>query len=430
MKNAMKSVVVSILTFEASLLLRRARPKIIAVTGNVGKTSTKDAIYHVLKGKVKSRKSEKSYNSEIGVPLSVLGLENAWSNPWLWIKNIIDGFFIALFPGKYPEVLILEMGVDRPGDMRRLTAWLKPDVVVLTRLPDVPVHVEYFDSPEAVVAEKLILVEALKKDGVLVYNLDDEQIRQAAGNVRNRAVSYGRYSEAEFKVSEDDVVYENGLPKGLMFKITSPKSEGDFLLDGVVGTAHLYTFAAAAAVGDLFDIEVKDVAYMLRDFVPPPGRMRLIAGVKETMIIDDTYNSSPVAVERALSSLLEIRGFARKVAILGDMLELGRFSIEEHKKAGRQAAECADILITIGVRARGIAEGALQAGMSEKDIIQYETSEGAAKELDSLIKPGDLILVKGSQGRRMERIVEEIMKDPDVAPKLLVRQGQAWKGIS
>ncbi len=426
----MKSVVVSILTFEASLLLRRAKPKIVAVTGNVGKTSTKDAIYHVLKGKVKARKSEKSYNSEIGVPLSVLGLENAWSNPWLWIKNIIDGFFIALFPGKYPEVLILEMGVDRPGDMKSLTCWLRPDVVVLTRLPDVPVHVEYFASPEAVVAEKLILVDALKKDGVLVYNLDDEKIRQAAGEIRHRSVSYGRYSNAEFKVSEDDVVYENGLPKGLMFKITTPKSEGDFILDGVVGTSHLYTFAAAAAVGDLFDIEVKDVAYMLRDFMSPPGRMRLMAGVKETMIIDDTYNSSPVAVERALSSLLEIRGFARKVAILGDMLELGRFSIEEHKIAGRQAAECADILITIGVRARGIAEGALEGGMNEKDILQYETSEGAAKELDSLIKPGDLILVKGSQGRRMERIVEEIMKEPDNAPKLLVRQSQAWKGIS
>lgn len=430
MKTAMKSVVVSILTFEASLLLRRARPKIVAVTGNVGKTSTKDAIYHVLKGKVRSRKSEKSYNSEIGVPLSVLGLENAWSNPWLWIKNIIDGFFIALFPGKYPEVLILEMGVDRPGDMKRLTAWLRPDVVVLTRLPDVPVHVEYFDSPEAVVAEKLILVDALKSDGVLVYNLDDEKIRQAAENVRHRAISYGRYSEAEFKVSDDDVVYEDGLPKGLMFRITTPKSEGDFLLDGVVGTSHLYTFAAAAAVGDLFDIEVKDAALALRDFMPPPGRMRLVAGVKETMIIDDTYNSSPVAVERALSSLLEVKGFARKVAILGDMLELGRFSIEEHKKAGRQAAECADLLITIGVRARSIAEGALEAGMSEKNIIQYETSEGAAKELDSLIKPGDLILVKGSQGRRMERIVEEIMKEPEAADKLLVRQSQAWKGIS
>lgn len=430
MKNAMKSVVVSILTFEASLLLKRAKPKIVAVTGNVGKTSTKDAVYHVLKGKVRSRKSEKSYNSEIGVPLSVLGLENAWSNPWLWIKNIVDGFFIALFPGKYPEVLILEMGVDRPGDMKRLTSWLKPDVVVLTRLPDVPVHVEYFDSPEAVVAEKLILVDALKNDGVLVYNLDDEKVRQAAGEIRHRGISYARYSEADFKVSQDEVVYENGQPKGLAFKITSAKGEGDFYLEGAVGTAHLYNFAAAAAVGDIFEIEVSEAAAALRDFIPPPGRMRLIEGVKDTMIIDDTYNSSPVAVERALSSLLEIKGFSRKIAVLGDMLELGRYSIEEHKRVGRQAAECADVLITVGVRARSIAEGALEAGMSEKNIIQYEESGIAAKEIEVMIKPGDLILIKGSQGRRMERIVEEIMKEPEAAEKLLVRQSQAWKGIS
>lgn len=430
MKNALKSVVVSILTFEASLLLKRAKPKIVAVTGNVGKTSTKDAIYHVLKGKVRSRKSEKSYNSEIGVPLSVLGLENAWSNPILWLKNIIDGMFIALFPGKYPEVLILEMGVDRPGDMKRLTSWLKPDVVVLTRLPDVPVHVEYFDSPEAVVAEKLTLVEALKNDGVLVYNIDDEKIRQAAMEVRHRSVSYARYAEADFKVGEDEVVYENGQPKGLAFKVTSAKGESDFFLDGAVGTGHLYNFAAAAAVGDLFDIEINEVASVLRDFIPPPGRMRLIPGIKDTMIIDDTYNSSPVAVERALSSLHEMKGFARKIAILGDMLELGRYSINEHKRVGMQAAECADILVTIGVRARGIAEGALEAGMSEKNILQYEESKTAAKEMDSLVKPGDLILVKGSQGRRMERIVEEIMEEPEAAEKLLVRQGQAWKGIS
>lgn len=430
MKNALKSVVVSILTFEASLLLKRARPRIVAITGNVGKTSTKDAIYHVLKGKVRSRKSEKSYNSEIGVPLSVLGLENAWSNPLLWIKNIVDGLFIALFPGQYPEVLILEMGVDRPGDMKRLTAWLKPDVVVLTRLPDVPVHVEYFDSPEAVVAEKLILVDALTEDGVLVYNQDDEKVRQAAGEIRHRGISYGRYSEADFKVSQDEVVYEHGQPKGLEFKITSAKGEGDFYLAGAVGTGHLYNFAAAAAVGDIFEIEVSEAAEALRDFIPPPGRMRLIEGVKDTMIIDDTYNSSPVAVERALSSLLEIKGFSRKIAVLGDMLELGRYSIEEHERVGRQAAECADLLITVGVRARSIAEGALEAGMNEKNILQYEEAMKGAKEIEVMLKPGDLILVKGSQGRRMERIVEEIMKEPEAAEKLLVRQSQAWKGIS
>ena len=143
MRSIFKSLIVNILTFEAKLLLRRAKPKIIAVTGNVGKTSTKDAIYEVLRNHVHARKSEKSFNSELGVPLSVLGLDNAWSNPLLWIKNLVDGLILALFPANYPKFLVLEMGVDRPGDMKALTDWITPDVVVITRLPEVPVHVEY-----------------------------------------------------------------------------------------------------------------------------------------------------------------------------------------------------------------------------------------------------------------------------------------------
>src|SRR3989344_3229200 len=170
MKDVFKNIVVALLMFEAKLLIRRMKPQIIAITGSVGKTSIKDAVYEVLKNHMHVRKSEKSFNSEIGVPLSILGLPNVWSNPFLWLKTIIDGALIVMHPGEYPKMLILEMGVDRPGDMDRLTSWIRPDVVVLTRFPDVPVHVEYFDSPEAVAREKEKLVHAMKQDGVLVFN--------------------------------------------------------------------------------------------------------------------------------------------------------------------------------------------------------------------------------------------------------------------
>lgn len=428
MKSFLKSFVVSIITLEARLLLYRTRPKVIAVTGSVGKTSTKDAIYHAIKNRVRARKSEKSYNSEIGVPLSVLGLENAWNNPILWLKNIVDGLFLALFPGNYPHVLVLEMGVDRPGDMKRLASWVRPDIVVLTRLPDVPVHVEYFGSPEAVVAEKLALVEALAPDGILIYNNDDEKIRHAAAAVRQHAIGYGRYSETDFMAAGDQVIYEQGSPRGLTFTIKGPKGTASFSLLGAVGVGHTYNYAAAAAVADRFDMDMAAVAAALQDFVPPPGRMRLIPGLKESVIIDDTYNSSPTALERALSTLYEVKGFNRKVAVLGDMLELGRFSISEHERAGAQAAECCQLLLTVGVRARGIAEGAAAMGMSEKNILQYEDAETAGRELQNLLKPGDLVLVKGSQGIRMERIVEEVMAEPERAAELLVRQSPTWKG--
>lgn len=427
MKILFKKLVVHILTFEARLLLQRTRPTIVAVTGSVGKTSTKDAIYSVLKDHRSARKSEKSYNSELGVPLTVLGLENAWNNPFLWLKNIADGLLIALFPHEYPELLVLEMGVDRPGDMKRFARWIKPDVVVLTRLPDVPVHVEYFDSPEAVVAEKLELVAALKDDGVLVYNNDDEAVRQAAGALKQRAVGYSRYSPTDFAATQDVVRYADGMAVGLSFTLTHEHTAVTVEIDGCIGVQHTYSAAAAAAVASLFDIPLETAVGSLKSYVPPPGRMRLIPAIKEALVIDDTYNASPVAMERALLTLKEMRNVNRRIAVLGDMLELGRYSVEAHEAAGKLAASAVNVLITVGVRARKIADSALQNGMDEKNVFQFDDAEKAGEELESLLAEGDVILVKASQGIRLETVVERVMAEPDRAEELLVRQGRAWK---
>ena len=154
--------------------------------------------------------------------------------------------------------------------------------------------------------------------------------------------------------------------------------------------------------------------------------MRIVAGLKDTVIIDDTYNSSPTAAERALSTLLELKTGGSRIAVLGDMLELGQFSVREHEKLGEQAAETADVLFTVGVRARKIAEGALEAGMNEKRIFQYDDAVSAGRELQNYIKKGDVILVKGSQGIRCERIVADIMAHPEQAEALLVRQSSVW----
>ena len=429
MKSFFKSVIISILTFEAKLLLRRTKPTIVAITGNVGKTSTKDAIYQILAKHRRARKSEKSYNTEFGVPLTVLGLSNAWNNPFLWLKNIFDGFVTALLPGQYPEVLVLEMGVDHPGDMKRLTSWVKPDIVVLTRLPDVPVHVEFFASPEAVIKEKLELVKALKTEGTLVYNNDDERVRDAAATIHQQALGYSRYSESQFAVTGDTIEYDNNLPIGMNFEMTHGHDSAEFKLLNSIGVQHCYNFAAAAAVASLFEISLSQSAAALYGFTPPPGRMRILKGLKDTVIIDDTYNSSPTASERALSTLFELKGFKRKIAVLGDMLELGQYSMKEHERVGQQVADGADVLVTIGIRARSIAEGALEHGFSEKNILQYDESIRAGRELQNFIQPGDVILIKGSQSIRTERIVKDIMAEPNKAETLLVRQSQVWQNI-
>jgi UDP-N-acetylmuramoyl-tripeptide--D-alanyl-D-alanine ligase len=427
MKSVLKHAIVSILTIEARILLRRTKPTIIAVTGNVGKTTTKDAIYAVLKDHTHCRKSEKSFNSELGVPLTILGLANAWSDPLSWFKNIVDGFMIAMMPHGYPDVLVLEMGVDRPGDMKRFARWIKPDVVVLTRLPDVPVHVEYFETPEAVIAEKLELVKALKPDGVFVYNNDDEKVRHTAAHMSNQTIGYGRYAPTDFAATQDVIRYENGVPVGLSFTLTHGHEAVTVEIDGAVGVQHAYTAAAAAAVGSIFAVPLVSIVAAMHAYVPPPGRMRLIQGVNESVILDDTYNSSPVAAERALLTLKEVKGATRRIAVLGDMLELGRFSVDAHRSVGELALKSADMLVTVGVRARGIAERALEAGMNAAQVHSFDDAAEAAEKLRALVASGDVILVKGSQGVRLERVVVSLMANPEKASELLVRQSQTWK---
>ena len=382
MKSLFKRIVVAILTFEAKVLIRRTKPQIIAVTGSVGKTSIKDAIYEVFKGRMHVRKSEKSYNSELGVPLSVLGLPNAWNNPLHWLKNIIDGAMLAIHPGEYPKLLVLEMGVDRPGDMDKLTAWIKPDVVVLTRLPDVPVHVEYFSSPEAVIAEKQKLVQALKPEGVLIFNQDDERAVKVASETRQQSIGYSRYSLSPFTASADRIVYEDGRAVGFEFMLTHIDRAVLFRVNGTLGVQHAYNHAAAAAVASVFEISLDTVAEALRGYVPPPGRMRLIPGLKDTLIIDDTYNSSPAASEQSLKTLGELKGVKRRIAVLGDMMELGQFSTKEHERIGALVPRYADKLVTIGVRARGFSAGARTAGMDERHMLEFSDSleaEGSSK---------------------------------------------------
>jgi len=427
MKQVFKKFIVAVLTYEARVLLRRTKPFIIAVSGSVGKTSTKDAIFSVLKNHRHTRKSEKSFNSEIGVPLSILGLPNAWDNPLAWAKNLIDGAIIAFFNKKYPEVLVLETGVDRPGDMANLATWLNPDIVVITRLPDVPVHVEYFNSPEAVITEKLELLKALKPDGVFIYNHDDDRLQAVTKDVRQSCIGYSRYIPTQFNTSADAVLYRDDVAIGSTFTLSHLDESVQVKIMSSVGVQNTYTFSAAAAVAAQFDISLYEVALSLQKHLVPPGRMRLLSGIKNTLIIDDTYNSSPTAAESALLSLKELKGAKRKIAILGDMLELGRFSSREHERIGELVPQCADVLITLGVRSRKTAQAALEHGMSEKVIFQYDDVARAGRELQSYLNPGDVVLIKASQGIRAERIVEEVMSEPERASELLVRQDISWK---
>ena len=176
MKNTFKKIVSKILIFESRLVLRKYKPKIIAITGSVGKTSTKDTVYAVLSTFAKVRKSDKSYNSEIGLPLTILGVPNGWNDPVRWILNILKGAWLIIWTHKYPEWLVLEVGVGKPGDMKKTASWLRTDAVIITTMGTTPVHIEFFNSFKHLVEEKSGLIKTLRPDGLLVLNKDDEAV--------------------------------------------------------------------------------------------------------------------------------------------------------------------------------------------------------------------------------------------------------------
>lgn len=431
LKNTLKKILVAILTIEARIILYKYAPKIIAISGSVGKTGTKDSIYSVLKFAHFTWRSPKSYNSEISIPLAILGQKKAWMNPIMWMLNILRGLEIIIFKVNYPKYLVLEVGADRPGDIKNIVSWLSPDISVITRFGKTPVHVEYFKNREELIEEDGKIVEALNPDGLIVLNHDDNDVMSLRDKTKARALTYGFNSEATLSASNAQIMYdENGAPLGMTYKVSYGENSAPVRIYGSLGNSIIYSSMPALLIGQECGVNLFQGIEALLKYCPPPGRLRIISGLKNTIIIDDTYNSSPVATDEALKALSELKVSGRKIAVLGDMLELGKHSDVEHKEVGEKLAGVADILVTVGIRARGIAEGALiggsSGGLPEKNIFQFEDQFEAGKFVEGIMQKGDAILVKGSQSMRMEKIVEEIMAEPDKKESLLVRQDNEW----
>lgn len=430
MKQSIKLIIIRILQWEAKKVIEKYQPKIIAITGSVGKTSTKDAIFSALADHFYIRKSEKSFNSQIGVPLTILGCQNGWNNPFIWLKNLVKGFILIVAKISYPEWLVLEVGADEPGGIKKLAKWLKPDILVITRFGKTPVHIEFFKSVDDLIEEDGSLIDSLKRGGFLALNSDDEDVRSFKNKTPNKTVTYGTEGGSDVFASNYRILYgidkKGKFPTGIQFKVEHNGESAQIVLIGVLGAHHIYPALASVAVGISQNLNVAQISKSLRSHASPLGRMKIIKGIKNSIIIDDSYNSSPVALEEALKTLQMIEGAKRKIAVLGDMLELGAHSVSAHREAGAIVSRSCHLLVVVGPRSRDIAEGALQNGMKEKEVFQFETSREAGAYLENLILEKDIILVKGSQSMRMEKVVEEIMSNPEEKEKLLVRQEKEW----
>ena len=347
------------------------RVRVIGITGSVGKTSTKELVWAVLSRRFRTLRSEGNLNNEIGVPLTLLQLE----------------------PG-YQRVA-LEMGMYARGEIARLCELARPSVGVVTNIG--PVHLERLGSLEAIAAAKAELIEALPQDGVAILNYDEPLVRDMAPKSKARVMTYGLDDRADLWADE---IESEGI-EGISFEMHY-RGEGLHVHVPLLGRHSVHTALRAAAVGLAEGMMWDDIIAGLQDH---QAQIRLVAvpGPQGSTILDDTYNASPASMFAALNLLAELGG--RKIAVLGDMLELGSYEEEGHRLVARRAMDVADILICVGSLGRIIGEEALSLGMDPERVCLSPNNQEAIECLQKSIQPGDYILIKGSRGMQMEEIV-------------------------
>ncbi|MBN1286859.1 MAG: UDP-N-acetylmuramoyl-tripeptide--D-alanyl-D-alanine ligase [Anaerolineae bacterium] len=355
----------------------RFTPRVIAVTGSVGKTSTKELIASVLARRYATLKSPESYNNEQGQPLTLLMLRPEH------------------------ERLVLEMGMYGVGEIAALCRVARPDVGVVTMVA--PVHLERVGSMEKIIQAKSELVEALRPEGVAILNADDANVLGMRDKTRARVVTYGLARGADFRATH---IYSQGL-SGISFRLHY-RGETFRVKVPLLGRHSAHTALRAAAAAHVEGMTWDEILAGLRY---SSAQLRLVAvnGPGGSVLLDDTYNASPDSTIAALNLLSDLDG--RKVAVLGDMLELGSYEKAAHEKVGARAAEVVDLLVTVGKRGRLIAKAARAAGMSAANVHAFDTHKWALDFLMEQVGAGDVVLVKGSRAVEMEKIVAAMSRE-------------------
>jgi len=353
--------------------------KVIAITGSAGKTTTKDTIADFLSESYRVVKNKGNLNNHIGLPLSLLQLRER------------------------PDIAVMELGMNHAGEISTLVAIADPDVRVWTNVGDA--HLGFFESADAIADAKAEILERAEPSDVLVCNADDPLVMARAPRFVGRIVSFG---EAEGASVRAVAVEDRGLD-GMRARVET--RQGETTIDTpLLGRGNLANVLAATAVALEFGIPLGVVAERARELRPSDRRgavHRLRGGVT---LIDDSYNSSPSALKRALDVVAKEQRAVRKVAVLGEMLELGAFSSQLHRDAGRAAAAARlDALFVVGGEpARELGEAAVASGMTRATVTYFELSASAAAEIAAAIREGDVVLVKGSRGTRTDLVADRI----------------------
>lgn len=384
----------------ARAILERWHPTVIAVTGSTGKTSTKEAIASVLASSFATFRSWQNYNDLLGLPLSLGRLE------------------------EHHEYAVLESGCDHPGEISELCRIARPHIGILTNIS--PMQLQYFGNLEGLATELGNLFTYLPEEGIAVFNQDDALTAPLLTRLQARSVAFAPSMAHNVKVTWGGVSCEivtSDAVRELRLQLTSP----------LLGAHHISTMLAAYTVGRLCGLQDEEMQHTLTELSPLPGRLNPLPGLYHATLLDDTHNAAPAAVIAGLVTLKALPA-DRRIAVLSDMLSLGHLEEEAHRMVGREAARCADYLITRGERAALIADAARQAGLAAERVIITSTHEDAARAVRQIIERSDkrsqdVVLIKGSEEMRMEKVTELLMAHPAQAREQLVRQTPGWKQI-
>jgi UDP-N-acetylmuramoyl-tripeptide--D-alanyl-D-alanine ligase len=366
----------------ARAVRRRSGARVVAITGSAGKTTTKELTAAVSEARFRTLRNRGNLNNHIGLPLSLLDLQEGY------------------------EVAVVELGMNHAGEIRRLVGIAEPDVRVWTNVGTA--HIEYFGTEDAIAEAKAEVLEGAGAATTFVANADDPRVVGRASGFRGRVVTFGLEAAADVRATRID---DRGLD-GMAARVSTPGGELDLSL-AVAGRANLANALAAVAVGTVLGVGLEAMPAALAAARPAPHRGELLRLRDDVVLYDDTYNASPSALAQALEVVASDRSGRRRVALLGEMLELGAASVDLHRDSGRAVARAGvAALVTVGgPAARALGEAAVAAGVPAAQVTHCATSDEAADVARAIVRAGDLVFVKGSRSIRMERVVERLQRE-------------------
>lgn len=357
----------------------------ICITGSNGKTTTKEIIAHILSQEFPLLKTSGNYNNEIGIPLTLLGLN------------------------KSHKLLVAEMGMRGLGEIKTLTNFIPPDFAVITNIGEA--HIGLLGSKDNIFKAKSELLQSLNKDGKAIINRDDPYFFKMLEIVKDKKVyTFGIENRSDIMARNIRMVSD----KGIRFTLEVQNDKSREIYFPLLGRYNIYNALAAVAVAFALGLELDLIERGLSSFKPLDLHMQLSNFYNDIKILNDSYNASPLSVKSALETLAEVAQNNRKIAILGDMLELGERTDFYHREIGKEVAKLSiDILITVGQGGKIIAQSSKEEGMAEERVFSFEKNEkiNLTKKLLNLIKPGNFVLLKGSREMKMEEILEFWQKE-------------------